>query len=236
MRNVLAIAALALVECGGPPDGGGGGARPTTGDEVGPAITDGAAFLVELEGRLQRAHRIDIRTLITSDGPHPSRLEGTLRLEGADTAWQLSGSFGETPLEITFRADANNMHGGAGTNVFQRTSPPELRDAMVVGLVRMGLLHNAAQLAIGDPPDVRVTGASGFIVLEDVTVGDSTLVDDEFAIPIHAHLRVQGQPMGEATLWIAEATRLPVRREQTVTFPEGTMHVQERYPQFEVTD
>ena len=92
--------------------------------------------------------------------------------------------------------------------------------------MRMGTLHNLAMLAGGAPPD-HATGG----VTEWVQAVDAEFVVDEHAGTRAVDLRlvVAGQPSGEVTMDFGAAGRFPIRRRQTVRFPEGPMHVTESY-------
>ena len=86
----------------------------------------------------------------------------------------------------------------------------------------MGVLHNIAMLSGGAPPDHANGGVDDWVKTVEHRhpegSGSGVMFD----------LVVDGTPSGSATLWIDEQGQ-PLRREQRVDFPEGTMIVVERY-------
>ena len=103
---------------------------------------------------------------------------------------------------------------------FDQQTTPELRDALVLGLSRMGLLHNVVNLSQGNGIDHAAGGAREW--LEPVKFrrvkGGVAYV-----------LRVDGKETGEATLLIDAKTQRPKKRNLTVHFPNGDMRVTETY-------
>ena len=103
---------------------------------------------------------------------------------------------------------------------FDQPATAELRDAFVLGLTRMGLLHNVVRLAHDQAPDHadgtvrdwlrpvkfrRVKGGVGYV------------------------MNVGGTETGETTLLIDAKTKLPRRRTAVIHFPAGDMRVTESY-------
>jgi hypothetical protein len=103
---------------------------------------------------------------------------------------------------------------------FDERTTPGLRDAVVLGMTRMGLLHNVVNLSQGNGIDYadgsardwlkattfrRVKGGVSFLIL----VGDKEI--------------------GSATLLIDAKTKLPRKRTQVVHLPNADMHVTETY-------
>lgn len=93
----------------------------------------------------------------------------------------------------------------------------------------MGVLHNLAMLVGGAPPDHAAGGVEDWVQTVDhrrpVPSGPPPGPDGE---AVTFGLVVGGEPSGTATLWLDDRG-VPVRREQTVEFPEGVMRVVERY-------
>lgn len=236
------MGALALLACGeratpAEPETAaseGGEAASEGGEAVSAAESEGARALADLEQRLRDARAITIECAIESEGAVESTLSGRIELAGADAHWEVTGTFAGRPTELSLLARAGDLRGGNGESSFDTPRPPELGDAIVTGLVRMGLLHNLASLASGEPPDVRATSASGWVVLRDVVLEPAREVDGVTAIPVRFGIDVGGQPMAEGILYLDAARMLPVRREQTVHFEQGDMRVVERYARFEL--
>ncbi len=84
----------------------------------------------------------------------------------------------------------------------------------------MGVLHNVAMLVGGAVPDHADGGVTSWVRTQD----HRSTPDGGLAFA----LLVDGQPSGEATLWL-DADGFPLRREQVVPFGDTTMRVEERY-------
>ena len=158
----------------------------------------------------------------------PSSLMGTLVLtRGNVMRLQAKGAFAQTPIDASLESDGQRLVGGTTADAIEVDTPPALHEAMVIGLTRMGLLHNLAMLTGDAGPDhadggvqdwVQVSNFAPAVVLEGVT--DLRITFD---------LTVAGAPAGSATLFVDAETGLPAAREQTVQFGTSEMRVLERY-------
>jgi hypothetical protein len=189
---------------------------------------EGEEAFHRLEEGLLARQEMEIHYHITSKGLFVAELEGAMRLERDQGAFlDGEGVFGDDPVALHLEVSAGWMKGGNQDEGFEGPAPTGLREAMVVGLTRMGLLHNLARLVAGAPPD-RADGT----VREWVEVREVGWVAPGEGEPgtrgIRFDIWVAGQPAGEATLWLDERD-LPVLREQVVRFPGGEMRVVERY-------
>lgn len=102
---------------------------------------------------------------------------------------------------------------------FDERTTPELREAVIVGLARMGLLHNVVNLSQGEAIDHAAGGARDWLepakfrrVRGGVTYA----------------LLVGGKETSEVTLLIDSKQR-PKKRTMVVHFPNGDMRVTETY-------
>ena len=103
---------------------------------------------------------------------------------------------------------------------FDEPTTPELRDAVVLGLSRMGLLHNVVNISQGNGIDHAGGGAREW--LEPVKFR-------RVRGGVAYTLRVDGKETGTATLLIDAKTKRPRRRNLVVHFPNGVMRVTETY-------
>jgi hypothetical protein len=146
--------------------------------------------------------------------------EGAARLEAR-------GSFAGREVDVRAVSDGERLiWSGAPGPV---PTPEGLRDALVVGLTRMGILHNVARLTAGAPPDHMEGGVREWVVVSPDTAGAAPapgLMGEGLARAII----VDGVPSGAFRLSFDETGRLPRIRRQGVDFPEGRMEVTERYP------
>jgi hypothetical protein len=110
------------------------------------------------------------------------------------------------------RVDASGSLAGEQKSIrYER--PIERRNDVIQSWVRIGLGHNLFRIMSGNEVegvDAKAANlkADGAHYTFDVVIG--------------------GAKMGVAELWL-DANGLPLRREQTVTFPDGEMKVTERY-------
>ncbi len=182
---------------------------------------------------LERA--LNLRFDIAASGAVQARLVGELRLDGERLALRASGTFAGNQVEVSLDADGERLTGTNGTAKLDFPQPPELADAIVVGLVRMGILHNLAMLIAGRPLDHAEGDVREWVVARDVvaearvTQGLSDEARRQASDAMSFAITVSGNEAGEATLWWDRATSLPVERHQVVRFAEGEMHVRETY-------
>lgn len=185
-----------------------------------------AAFVVEtLEQRLLDARTLDFDFHITAEGAVEADLRGTCSIGPADAVLRAEGEFATRPLEIAMTTTRDKVLGHTADRPIDTERGPELREALVIGLVRMGLLHNVAKLWSGDGPDHREGGVADWVRVVDIFAQrDGTL---------SMRLLVDDQDSGEAVLTL-DKDGWPSVREQKVDFDEGSMRVVERYSQFRV--
>lgn len=203
------------------------------GPEREPAFAERPAeqVLSDLEERLVRASAVRFEGRIESTGLFTSQLTGDLVLaKGNHAAIAFDGHFGGRQVQLRAVSDGEWLAGGSGREFFDQRTPGELNQALLVGLTRMGLLHNLARLTSAKIPD-RSDGGVG----EWVRIDDAEWVTSDRAEPAMAFdIRVDGREAGRATLWLDPDTGLPVRRKQTVEFASGSMQVVETYSSFEL--
>jgi hypothetical protein len=196
-----------------------------------PASADPGAQISELEQRLLAAQRVQLTFEVSAHGVVEAELRGLLIVEPGKLARiDASGRFAGAKGEVSLAADARMVRGRSGERRFEIERPAELDTALLLGLVRMGVLHNLALLWAARPPDHGDGGMQQWVITTDhhaAEIGGLAAVG--FGVT------VDGQPIGEAILQLDDAG-WPVQREQTVRFPNGEMKVTERYEAVEITD
>ncbi len=194
-----------------------------------------AAFKA-LERRLLEAESVSFEFDIRAVGPVPAVLVGNAEIGPKETASLVAtGSFAGGEAAIRLESDGRAMTGGNGDAVFQADAPPALRQGLLVGLTRMGLLHNLAVLSAGSPPD-RIDGTvTDWVRYSDMTLGPEESVDGVAALRFSFTVVVSGVPSALAELWVDAASGLPIRRIQVMNFPQGEMRVLEEYSDFRAT-
>lgn len=190
---------------------------------------DAGSQFAALEQRLLAAQTVRITFAIEAEGSNTADVRGILELgPGGKARIDARGSFAGQAGEAHFVADGRTMKGESVGKRFELASGAALHESILIGLTRMGLLHNIAVLWGGRPPDLAEGGIREWVVTSEHRDATS---DGKPAIGFD--IVVQGTPMGETTL-VLDAAGLPVERSQVVHFPNGDMRVVERYESFEV--
>ncbi len=217
-RGAVVVLAGGLLACAGGEDAAGGAEAPVE------APTPAETF-TGLEARLLEAEELHLAFQVTAEGAVEVSLEGRLDLN-ADGSTQLTalGTFAGQPVDVALHADGDAARWGAVAAPAEGPEPPALREALLVGFTRMGILHNLARLTGNAAPDHAEGGAAEWVVVDAFRPAAMDGSDDAVAFDI----TVAGEPSGSATLGV-DAEGRPVERRQAVQFPQGEMRVVERY-------
>lgn len=184
------------------------------------ALSQVEADLMTVDGRV-----VDFQ--VVSEGAFSASLAGQAILtSGTDLSLEASGSFGPDSVSLWVRGADGRMVWGNGEAAEEAELPPALREAVVIGLVRMGVLHNLARLVSGAPPDRTDGTVRSWVEAEDAAWVPAAA--EEGARGIRFGIRVSGERTADATVWLDADGRL-VGRDQVVRFPGGEMRVVERY-------
>jgi len=180
-----------------------------------------AEFVLQsLEQQLLGAQEFTFAFHITAEGVVQADLQGVCSVGPEDVALQATGEFATMPLRLAMISTPDKILGHTGGRPIDVARGPELREAVVLGLTRMGLLHNIAKLFSGAAPDHQEGGVAEWTQVEGVFARrDGTLA---------MRLIVDDEPAGEAVLAL-DPDGLPSLRTQTVRFSTGTLEVTERY-------
>lgn len=172
--------------------------------------------------------------VIESKGMIGAQLTGTIDFFSKNViAYAAEGQFGSDQVRVELDTRSGNqsrsLSKGASVSNHQEPVPEFLSESLGVMLVRMGLMHTAANLTAdtgiersggGVREWVKVTG------LKDVgpeTVGEVRCHRLEFS------MLIEGKDMGTSSVCIADASGLPVERTTLVKSQSGEMTVSERY-------
>jgi len=201
----------------------------------GVADEDAEAALAAVEQKLLDAASISFSFDIRAVGVVQAALSGSATIgPGNDAEIAAGGEFGGAAADISLSADSETTRGGNGDMRFEADTAPALREGLVIGLVRMGLLHNLAMMSGGEAPD-RIDGTvRDWVTYANVSVAPDEMVGGMAARRFQFTVVVDGQPAAIADLWVDAQTGLPVRRVQVVNFADGEMRVLELYPGFSV--
>jgi hypothetical protein len=199
------------------------GCAPAPTPEQTPAPLDPAAEFRALEERLLSAGALRFDFHVTAEGVIAADLRGGLEITpGERIRLSASGDFGGQAVELSFRSDAGEMEFGNAADPKTAPAPAHLKEALLIGLTRMGILHNLARLTGARPPDHAEGG-----VREWVQVGAHAR-DAAGPAGMSFDITVAGERAGAAVLEVDSDGR-PVRRRQSVQFPSGEMRVVEEY-------
>ncbi len=189
---------------------------------------DAASPVTEIEARLLNAPQVILVFEITATGGVEADLQGTLALRGKqDIELEVIGTFAGQDLDLMIQSAESGLLLGSKEAPRTIAMPAALRESIVIGFTRMGILHNIARLIGGSPPDHGDGGVADWVTIESVnkTADSRRLTFD---------ILVDGQPSGSAVLHL-DPLGMVVKREQKVEFPQGTMVVTENYSNFQVS-
>ena len=201
-----------------------------------PAQEDPATLIAHLEARLLAARHIAIEATIESRGVIPSDLKGSSELFDRNRAnWSYAGDFAGKPAALALTSDGSALQMKSGDRAGQEPVAAESNRALLIGLLRMGLLHNLARLSALAAPDHAQGGVEQWVQLDSFRPTTYAIGGDlEGMMSFGFDLVVAGNTAGSARLWLDPATGLPRRRQLTVRFPQGEMVVTEDYTRFVV--
>ncbi len=213
---LLALVAL-LLACGEAPDSG-----PQA------RALDPRATFSALEERLVAAASVEIDYDITAEGAVEAELQGGLRIQaGGLTEVTATGRFEGQEVALLLRSDGDRYEYGNGPERGSGATPQHLNEALLIGLTRMGILHNLAMLVGNAPPDGADGGVRDWVVVEGLSLEEAA-EGQEGSQVVSFSMIVGGTPAGSAALELGPGGS-PIVRRQTVQFPSGEMRVVERY-------
>jgi hypothetical protein len=190
-------------------------------------IESPAEALSQVEADLMTGEGRTVDFQVVSEGAFSASLQGQVVLgAGDELSLEASGTFGADSVRLWVRGTGDRMMWGNGATSSEDELPPALREAVVIGLVRMGVLHNLARLVSGAPPDRTDGTVRSWVQTEEVRWVPGEPEDG--ARGIEFGILVSGERSADATVWLDADGRL-IGRDQVVEFPGGQMRVIERY-------
>src|SRR5690606_29242932 len=113
----------------------------------------------------------------------------------------------EVDARLRLVSDGTRMVGGRSAEVgFDEPTAPALREALAVGFMRMGLLHNVARLFAGAAPDHAEGGVTDWVEVHGLEWLPEQPVSGLAARPLRFTVRVDGIDTAEAVLFLHKAT------------------------------
>ena len=183
-----------------------------------------------IEKRLLITNVLRVNFEVEARGAVVADLDGDLVTQQPElAAIRAQGSFAGKPVQPVLIGDGQRLRGGS-KDFFDQPAPPDLRDGLLLGLTRMGILHNLAMLSADAAPEGTDGNIEDWVQASSFsTVDRARKIGGESVRGVHFKLEVGGEPAGEVTLWYGIDSGLPVAREQLVNFAERDMRVVERY-------
>ncbi len=172
---------------------------------------------------------------IDSRGENAAHLTGTIELiDGNALHLVAEGNFKSDPvqLEVDSRDPTGILRTSTkGPSVSSHRDPPagKLREAVALGLARMGLLHNLALVSMDQNLERTGGGFADFAKTLEMKEGAAESINGEVCRRVEYVLQVDGQNRGQASVCIADANGLPLQRNQTVHSATGDMTVVETF-------
>lgn len=219
--GVIILAACAPAVTAGSSDARATSSSPRAVEDT--PVSRAAAAFAGVERRLLAARSVRLDFEVTATGVVEADLRGDL-IMGGDGEIELGavGTFAGQPVELVLRTTGDRYLFGSAVDPAESGRPDQLREALLIGLTRMGILHNLARLTGGAPPDRAGGGVTEWVRAESFSSDPAEPDAIVFGV------RVSGQAVGSAVL-VPGPDGLPRLRRQTVRFPEGEMRVVERY-------
>lgn len=185
---------------------------------------DPIAILTDLEERLAAADRVDVEADIHAEGALTADVHGSIHVERERVSWiKVKGWFVGQPVQAKW-SSLTPVSGYAFD-----VQPPEWAEAILIGAMRMGALHNWAKVMGGKDPDTGNGDVRTWVTVEDVAWAKGGWKTRTLTWVV----AVDGVRSAEAELELDERG-LPRHRRVVVHFPQGDMRVSERYTRFEV--
>ena len=184
----------------------------------------------DLEALLARAGRFDLRAHVVSTGAVDSDLTADVGVANAGiVVIRAKGTLQGKPDDVVFRTDGIVTMLGKADQQTRLQPGKSMRQAVQVAFARVGLWHNLLLLSHGAQPEHNAGG-----ILEWVTVANlhyaSALKKGQTGLAFD--ISIENQPVGHATLWLDDTSKMPIRREQSITIDGKTVKTVEEYSNF----
>lgn len=204
---------------------------------AGPAFAlgeDPVQLMDQLERRLVAAKRVVIESDIEASGAIQVRLSGRTELDERNRARvEYRGEFAGQPATLTLESDGRALRIGSGATTQALPVEAESNRAILIGLARMGVLHNLARALSLQGPDHAQGGVAQWVALESFRPTTYAVGGElEGLMSFGFDLVVDGKPSGSARIWMDPATGIPKQRTVVVRFAQGDMTVVETYREF----
>lgn len=198
---------------------------------VAPTVSHADRF-AELEARLLTGKEFEIVFAIESHGAIETKLRGIVRMGAGRALLEADGTFAGVVGTTRIECDGTNLRGAGPAGRVEMPCPGGLQPALMLGMMRMGLLHNVAMAWAGRPPDrSELAGIRAISAMDAWVTTQGHRAPPKGGDGIAFDIAVEGTVIGDASL-VLDGRGLPSLREQTVRFDGGEMRVIEQYETF----
>ena len=198
---------------------------------------DASTFFKELESKLLAAKTVRFNATAISEGAFAFSFNTEIVLaQGNRARLNAEGSMMKQARSPQLTSDGHQMVFGLAETNRKETTPGALNEGLLIGLTRMGIMHNLAMLSGGKAPDGTDGKAKEWVTLTDIRLKKGVSLDGKQTNQVTFGITVGGVPSATAVLWLSLDHGLPLRREQTVAFDGGSMTVIETYSNFVLND
>ena len=184
----------------------------------------------DLEALLTRAGRFDVKAHVVSTGAIDSDLDADVGIANAGiVVIRMKGTFQDKPDDVVLRSDGIvTMIGKDGQQT--RLQPGKaMRQAVQLGFARVGLWHNLMLLSHGVQPEHNEGGILHWADVANVRYASPAKTG---MTGLTFDVVIEGASVGHATLWLDDISKMPVRREQSITVDGKTIKTVEDYSNF----
>lgn len=177
-----------------------------------------------LEEQLGAARRVEITTQIQSVGYFQADLTATYDIERElKVSIAVEGTVAGSPVSASWTS--HDIRDDRDTDI----QSPVWADAVLIGITRMGALHNLARILEKQDPDHGNGDVRTWVEVDQIVWKG----DEPRTQTLEFDIIVSGIPSAEGELTL-DTRGLPLRREQLVSFDGVAMRVVEHYDRFEL--
>lgn len=197
---------------------------------------DPVMLMATLESQLLGARRVVIESDIEATGAIAVKLTGRTEVDERNRARvSYAGEFAGKPVALMLESDGSGLKLANGSATQALPVEAESNRALLIGLVRMGVLHNLARLTSLKGPDHAEAGVTDWVQLDSFRPTTYAVGGDlEGLMSFGYDLVVEEKTTGSVRLWMDPVSGIPKRRAVVVHFPGGDMNVTEDYRTFEL--
>ncbi len=171
---------------------------------------------------------------VSATGAKTALLKGALVLQGGNALKLVAdGTYEKDTVHVELDSTSGmaNRSLSKGPSASNHHEPvgEALAEALLVKLVRLGLVHDLARLSSDEAPDSVSGGVKQWARATATKDAGSKKVGDEPCHAVSYTLEIGGQVAGTGEVCISDATSLPLTRSATVHFGTGDLSATESY-------